>query len=217
MFQRLLLRPAAVKASSERAVLAAGGSICAWLPTLDVTPARAPNDVANRALVLNALVQVAFHAPTSAILAWLDANELTSALSSRERVILDTPNEALSEQQLGDIRWRIEALAALMWAGKRVPQLSFDSPLDSGLASLFPSVQAAQSAAPFQSAFRLRSYRALYHALDLLYRAHWHARDSVINGIDPGRFHEEVIMERRWALEWVLDRNTDWDSVDLST
>jgi hypothetical protein len=53
--------------------------------------------------------------------------------------------------------------------------------------------------------------------LDLLYRAHWFARDGQLNQYQTKGFNIDAIMERRKALEWLLNLEYDWDNVDMST
>jgi hypothetical protein len=54
--------------------------------------------------------------------------------------------------------------------------------------------------------------------LDLYYRAHWYARDGLLNGYATEPFNLDVIMERRRALEWISDRNlADWEDAPEDT
>jgi hypothetical protein len=53
--------------------------------------------------------------------------------------------------------------------------------------------------------------------LDLYYRAHWFIVDGYVNGYETGDFDGGVIVERRKALEWVLDDTLDWDDIPLDT
>ncbi|RYG40885.1 DUF4272 domain-containing protein, partial [bacterium] len=69
----------------------------------------------------------------------------------------------------------------------------------------------------FARRVRMRSYAELYAMRDLYYRAHWFARDGRINGYSTEPFIESTILERRRALEWLLDKTADWNEMDLST
>ncbi len=57
----------------------------------------------------------------------------------------------------------------------------------------------------------------LFMMLDLYYRLHWWMRDSELTGRDTGDVRLDIVMERRKALEWVMDLFCDWDSVEMST
>lgn len=60
-----MIEPSIVKGKSEAAILAASGKICDWLPTIDTEDLadRDAKAVAERALVLNAMVNLSFGAP----------------------------------------------------------------------------------------------------------------------------------------------------------
>ena len=64
---------------------------------------------------------------------------------------------------------------------------------------------------------QLRSREELFRMLDLYFRLHWWTRNSQLTGKDTGAVRLDIIMERRKALEWVMDPACDWDNVDMST
>src|SRR5690349_11479614 len=100
--------PLEVKKRSETTVLSAGGKICDWLPVIEVTKARDLKAVVDRALVLNALLQLYFGAPSPFISKWLEHESLHSALSPKERLLLAKPTASLTEQEKLDLYWYIE-------------------------------------------------------------------------------------------------------------
>jgi hypothetical protein len=53
--------------------------------------------------------------------------------------------------------------------------------------------------------------------LDLYYRLHWWTRNSQLTGKDTSVVRLDIIMERRKALEWIMDPTCDWDNVEMST
>lgn len=208
--------PARAKAESERALLAAGARVNDWLPVLDRVRPRQAREIADRALVLNAMIQLAFGAPKPLIRAWIDANRLISALSEKERALLE--DEApLTDAETSELQWSIEALWALMWALGQVSALFPTEPVQDTLAGMFPRVSENESAAAFYGLSRLRSFPESFQACDLYYRAHWYARDGSLNGYATGDFNLGVIEFRRKSLEWVCDSETDWNDIDLST
>ena len=209
--------PQQVKQDSERIILAKGGRTCDWLPYLDRAEPRGLDHLVGRALVMNALLNIAFQAPVSVIRNWIEAHRLTPHLSDAERVILTKSNAELSEQESIDLYWYIESLWALMWAGGLIPDLPIDQPVGDNMASLAPNLQTNEGTDKFAEAIRLRPYGELFPMLDLYYRAHWYTEDARINGYATGEISGDVIMERRKALEWLMDRTVDWDDVALNT
>jgi Domain of unknown function (DUF4272) len=109
--------PNALKTESEAQILAFGGRICAWLPLIDSVQLRPIDQIIGRSLVMNALLNIYFEAPVSVIKDWLEAHHLVPYLSDSEKTILELENAQLTEQQLIDLYWYIEALWALLWVG----------------------------------------------------------------------------------------------------
>ena len=203
--------PQGVKAESERVIKALGGKICDWLPVIERGEMRSAAEVADRALALHAMIEIAFGAPTEVIAAWIRGNNLEASLSRQEQGMLARRREQLSEEELSSLGWSMEALWALVWAGGLIEALRVDRPVGDNLAALLPNLQRNEDASSFRSRFALRPAEEIHAMLDLYYRAHWYARDGRLNGYPTGAFDLDRIMERRRALEWLSDRTlADW-------
>jgi hypothetical protein len=212
------LDPEAVKRDSEAIVRRAGGDICDWLPFLDRdAKPRELAAVVRRALILNAMLQIYFKAPVAVIKDWITRNGLADDLSESEREILDKEDDDLTEQERINLYWYIESLWTLVWAGKLIDDLPFDKSVGNELASLCPALQRNEDGSKLSKKMRLRSRDELFRMLDLYYRLHWWTRNSQLTGKDTGVVRLDIIMERRKALEWVMDPACDWDNVEMST
>jgi len=210
--------PQRVKTESERVIQSLGGKTLEWLPVLDRSRPREGAAVADRALAMHGLLSLYFQAPVSAIAEWLRVNRLQSALSRREQSLLRVPEAQFNEQDRIDLYWYIEALWALMWAGRIIPALPIDQPVGDEMVSLLPDIERGQSGEQFSSSFALRPFAEVFQMLDLYYRAHWYARDGHLKGYSTGCFSLDIIMERRKALEWIADGAIeDWDDTPDST
>jgi hypothetical protein len=209
---------ARVKAESEQRIIDLGGQICDWLPWLERTNPRAEAEVINRALTMNAMLQIHFGAPAAVVADWLEEHQLSNNLSARERAILDNPEVEIDDQDRSDLFWYIEALWAFAWMGCLIPDLRIENRVGDNLASLLPKLQNNEPPNEFRRRFSLRPFAELYAKLDLYYRAHWYAREGQLRGFDTGKFSADVIVERRKALEWVCDTAVaDWDDTPLDT
>ena len=210
--------PSEVKVESERTIQALGGRICDWLPWLDRTDPRESAEVADRALVLHAMLQIYFGAPNELIHEWIYGNRLEAALSRRDRSVLARKPDDLTDQEKTNLFWCIEALWAMTWAGQLIKELAIDKPVGNNLASLLPNLRVNEDASRFRKSFALRPFEEIYGMLDLYYRAHWYARDGHLNGYPTESFNLDVIMERRRALEWIADQNLpDWEDAPNDT
>lgn len=210
--------PEAVKRNSEAVIRRVGGDICDWLPILDPeATARELGAVVRRALILNAMLQIYFKAPIAVIKDWIVRNGLADDLSESEREILDKEDGDLTEQERKNLYWYVEALWTLVWVGQLVDELPFDEGVGEVPASLCPALQRNEDGSKLSKKMRLRSREELFRMLDLYYRLHWWTRNSQLTGKDTGVVRLDIIMERRKALEWVMDPGSDWDNVEMGT
>ena len=206
------LDTAAVRAESQRVVTSLGGPTCDWLPWLDRSEPRNAASVIGRTLVMNAMLQIHFGAPVERIRAWISEHALNEHLSRREREILRKSDDEITDQEDADLSWSIEGLWTLVWAGSLIPDLPIDELVGDELAGLLPDLQRNESPERFVQSFKLRSPDQIYQMLDLYYLAHWYAREGQLRRFETGPFSMDVIMERRKALEWLMDSQlTDWD------
>jgi hypothetical protein len=209
--------PLEVKRQSDSAVLAAGGRICDWLPVIDMTKGRDIGAVIDRALVLNALLQLYFGAPSPVIADWIERESLRGALSVKADDLLRKPTGALTEQERRNLYWYIEALWATLWATRMIEEMPFDRGVEDFMATLCPNLRLNEDGTKFRRGMKLRTYPELYAMRDLSYRFHWWTRDAQFKGEDTGNVRLDIVMERRKALEWILDCETDWDDMPLCT
>lgn len=213
-----VIDPVTVKHESEAIILRAGGQICDWLPHLDRD--HQPRDldaVVRRALILNAMLQIYFKAPVAVIKEWITRHGLGDALSQSERTILEKDNDGLTEQERINLYWYIEALWTMVWAGQLIPGLPFDEGVGDVLASLCPKLQHDEDGSKFSKNMRLRSRDELFRMLDLYFRLHWWTRNAHLTGQNTGVVRLDIMMERRKALEWIMDPECDWDNVEQGT
>jgi hypothetical protein len=206
-----------VKADSERIITSLGGRICDWLPCPDITEMRDREAIVGRALVMLGLMHIHFKAPIKAIDQWIRRVNVADHLSESERALLGRSNEDLTQQELINLYWYIEGIWTLMWVGNLIEELPIDRPVEDRMASLTPNVHKGEDGSKFSSGMRIRSFDDCFRMLDLYYRAHWYTRDGQLNLYDTSPINIDFIMERRKALEWVMDRNVDWDNVPADT
>ncbi len=81
---------------------------------------------------------------------------------------------------------------------------------------LSPNLQLNEDGSKYQNAMHLRSVGSIYAMMDLYYRLHWWVNHAMRANQSTGDVLFDVVKERRKALEWILDRNTVWDQMDLS-
>lgn len=206
-----------IKSENTESLRRAGIEVIDHLPVLDDAEVRAETLVARRWIAMAALLQLHFKAPEAFIKEYLDENGLLEALSSEENEILNTGYENLNEQQKTNLYWTIEAIWALAWAGQKHESLTWNTGVEGSLASMLPNFAEKEAAQSFVASYRLRSKKELFSKLDMLYRAHWFARQRDLQGEKSTLVDLDIVMERRKALEWVCDAEQEWDEISLDT
>jgi len=206
-----------IKAASEAAVKQKGGQVCDWLPYIEPTSLRDPDSVIARALILNAMINIYFDAPTAIIKAWIEEHDLADELSPVERDILSRRESALTGQEKINLYWYIEALWAFLWATKMIEAMDFTVSVPDTMASMCPTLQSDEGPEKFTESMDLRDYEDLYKERDLYLRVMWWARQSTMTGQEDPKFNLSRTMERRRALDWIMDATLDWDDVPLNT
>lgn len=206
-----------VISSSEKRVKEQGGEICDWLPYFELTEMRSQEEIVSRALILNAMANIAFNAPVPVIKDYIESNKLTPYLSNIEKAILKETQATLTKQDKINLRWYLESLWAIMWVMNKVDTLDFTAPIPDTMVILCPNLQKQEGSEKFTENTKLRNFSELYEERDLYYRAMWFAREASRTSKRNPNFNMSLILERRRALSWCLDKNADWDDMPQDT
>lgn len=185
------------------------------LPLLAIENIRTEREIGTRSIILFALKSISIYPEDMQdIKEWLYEN-LKAGL---------TPDEAqsLSKSKLdvqSEIRfsWYQESLYALLWCLSIVPHMSEpnkEADIDSYL-EIFPPEKSIDS---FLKHCKLRTIDELQLELDYYYNLHWLSRHrSDFKAESVRNLNKSIILERRKALEWVLDEKLLWDDISLDT
>ncbi len=211
------INPEKIKKQNTSYLKDIGIDVIEHLPYIELNEFQNDKDIARRCLVLAALLQLNFGAPNEFIENWLKENDLLDFLTPHEQHILATKHGDLSEQEQTNLYWTIEAIWALAWVGKKHNNLTFNTGVEDTLAGMLPSFENNESGAGFVEGFSSRPTKEIFTKLDQFYRAHWFARNNNLTGNDDQLTNLDFIMERRKALEWVCNKNEQWDDISLDT
>ena len=186
------------------------------LPILDSLQLRSKEDIAARLVIQYALAGLADEVSPEFIKDWLEENNLFNQLDDYERHFLDA--KSLNEEQINELSWKQESLWTLCWVGKLVDELGFPAG-ECDLSSVFPRIPPDVDCQEFISNFLVREEWEILQAVDLYYCLHSSYRhpELWVEKNFPGSLKVEVLLERRLALEWVVDPNTAWHDISLDT
>jgi hypothetical protein len=205
-----------IKLENDQIINQKGFRVNNWLPILDTPKLRTVEEIKGRMSVMNAMINIAFEAPTYIIDEWIKAQKLTAFLSDSERQILAKENEELTEEEINSLMWYLEALWALMWLTKMVDKLDAEKYVGDNMASLLPNLEDGDTNEKLDIIKEIRPEVEIYTMLDYYYRLHWYCVDERLNGREP-KLNEGQVYERRKALEWAFNRANDWDDVEMGT
>jgi len=187
-----------------------------WLPILEDPNVRTLAEVRARMSIMNAMINISFEAPIAFIRSWIDAHSLKPYLSTWENEILAKDNDDLTERELISLRWYLEGLWALMWATKLIDTLDETQWCGDNMATLLPNLEQQEDNSKIDSLDSLQTDVDIYNMLDLYYRLHWYCVDERLNGREA-KINEGIVYERRKALEWLINKDSVWDDIEMST
>ncbi|WP_307611262.1 DUF4272 domain-containing protein [Variovorax boronicumulans] len=179
---------------------------------------RTAEQVAQRLL---ALIAVVWRANASEELAqqgiaWAKKHGIDTFLSPLERRFVFHAQRP-EQQDIVNFGWRAEAMIPLVWALGGMPALPPSH--QRGDIWKIPLVQQArESPADLIAGARLRPDNVVGDEEIRLLNEHWHVVDAQLRGqavradLDAG-----VVMERRYALSWMIGYGESWDEVPLDT
>lgn len=187
-----------------------------WLPILENPNLRSQDELIGRMSVMNALINISFEAPVEIIKQWIEANQLTAHLSDWEKEILTKTQADLDQYEINTLRWYLEALWALMWATKMIPHLDETQWNEESMASMLPNLEEGEDNHRLQEVTTMHTTEDIYTMLDFYYRLHWYCVDERLKG-QEAVINEGLVYERRRALEWLINKETDWDDIEMGT
>ena len=137
-------------------------------------------------------------------------------LTEKEKAIFDGTS---TEQDWVNMVWKYEAYWPLIWALGLVDSLAFpDQICDCQKAIEVVSTKATFD--EFMKDVQLRPIDDILDEADLIFRYDWACVDARIKGEPaPAGLNSEVVYERHWGLNWLIDADgqNDWDLVSCNT
>ncbi len=183
----------------------------------DLPVLRTPREIAERCVVLYAVVAAANHEPRDRLMKWLERENLVDAVSPGELEFLTCKRP--DNEQMTEAGWRCEALVPLLWAINRLEGL--EAPIKQcdvqlirrSLPPLYGSIE------EFVRTAALRDEETIWDVLEDTFQSHWAIHDAVLHGGPvPEQLDRGVVYERHYALNWLTDAEGDeWDDITTDT
>lgn len=122
-----------------------------------------------------------------------------------------------TEQQKIDANWKYEGLHVLLWSLGFIDTLSY--PDQTCIVADDVKIIHDLTEQEFLQKAKLRSKKEILDQADLILRLHWACQEARINNKPaPGNLNSEVIQERHYALNWLIQyMDAAWDDVETNT
>jgi hypothetical protein len=207
---------AQIKSRNEEIISQKGYRVNSWLPYHASTSLRSIDEIKGRSSVMSALVNISFGAPTEVIKQWILQHGLKEHLSNNEKEILRKSTANLTELETNSLSWYLESMWAFLWVMKMIDSLEPEQHVDDSMASLVPNLQEGENNDKIAVQNSLQPEIELYTMRDYYFRLHWYCVDERFNSREI-KLNEGLVYERRRALEWTLDKDCDWDNIEMGT
>jgi len=207
------MTPSIAKSRSHETLRRYEVQINETLPEIEPAEELHPQDarsVAIRCVVLSHVIGIGFGGDAARLKALLAEFNLYQHTSTKEQELLSRTHP--TEQERVDATWLTECVQSLAWC-LGMADLDPFRQCDDDLASHFPAP--AADPRDFISKAALRPFDEIYQQADLHYRLHWAVRNARLMG-HRCRVSEELIGERRKALDWVIGV-ANWDEIPDNT
>ena len=139
------------------------------------------------------------------------ANNWQTYLSGQEKQSIDS--NSLTNQDLIDFSWKKESIFALLFVikiAKKEDIFDFNDEID--ISDYYSEVPPENEFGTFLKGIKTISTVDILSVIDLYYIAHHLSKNKIVKGLSSS-----IIMERRKALEWVINPDIAWDDISLDT
>lgn len=203
-----------VKELSERRIEKLGLTVNKNLPTIEkFTKLKFQNgqDIARRILVLTHLIQISFNIKRTKLKNSLREYQLEGFVSGNEKKILT--KWFLTKQDRIDASWLSESIEVLGWTIGLWNTIDPLKPCDEDKQIL--ALPLKKNPIEFINSAQLIDKVEIYKEADFIYRLHWTAKRQTFGELKT--HHNDIYSERHKAINWIIEKGTEWDDITTDT
>lgn len=197
------------------------------LPFIDYSlkKIRSKEEVCRRIVILYSLKALSLYPEDMlSIKSFLKSGGYIDFMSSKEITIFK--QKKITYTQEIEFSWYKESLYVLLWYSNIIEDNELNFPtneviLDKKYLDILPP---ECDFGFFKAKISLREYVCLIEELYFYYYLNWIVKKDQLSflqklfiGNDKKKLNKSVIIERRKALEWIVDSGLDWDDISLDT
>ncbi|MBQ8965835.1 DUF4272 domain-containing protein [Ruminococcus sp.] len=219
--------PAERKAENDKKIASLDITVNTHLPTVegeDEVTLKSLDDICGRAVAALLVIQLAldcsrggYDESIEIISGALERYGVKGYLNAAEKQVFDNN---YPEQALPAVVWEYECYWSLVWALGLIGDDELEAVAEiCNCEKAINLVVSCEDMAAFREKCTLRSKSEILDKLDFFYRLHWACVENRVNsgGASIGYMNEEVVMERRRGLEWLVSEEADWFDISLDT
>ncbi len=175
---------------------------------------RSAEEIAKRAIAVAVAAVKGEGMPHDEVMGIVKEWRITSYFSPEELQFINKQN--VTEQERLKFAWRYEGLDVLLWA------LGYkkDLPTPNQICNVKDDVGIIvnNKGILLTNNSKVRSINEMLDMADYYYRLHWAAIELRLNGKSSEVINEEIIMERHYALNWLIRyMGQEWDDISTDT
>jgi hypothetical protein len=175
---------------------------------------RSAEEIAKRAIAVAVAAVKGEGMPHDEVMGIVKEWGITSYFSPEELQFINKQN--VTEQERLKFAWRYEGLDVLLWA------LGYkkDLPAPNQICNVKDDVGIIvnNKGILLTNNSKVRSINEMLDMADYYYRLHWAAIELRLNGKSSEAIDEEIIMERHYALNWLIRyMGQEWDDISTDT
>jgi hypothetical protein len=175
---------------------------------------RSAEEIAKRAIAVAVAAVKGEGMPHDEVMGIVKEWGITSYFSPEELQFINNPN--VTDQERLKFAWRYEGLDVLLWAlGYKT-----DLPAPNQICNVKDDVGVVvnNKGILLTKNSKVRSINEMLDMADYYYRLHWAAIELRLNGKTSETIDEEIIMERHYALNWLIRyMGQEWDDISTDT
>ncbi|NLR57807.1 DUF4272 domain-containing protein [Chitinophaga polysaccharea] len=176
---------------------------------------RSKDEVVDRAIAL-CFMELKSEQPAKEVLDEFSRHyRVMEKLSDKETIFVTS--QSPTSQEMMDANWRAEGAHVMLWALGYIDSLSYPSTPCNVAEDVHHIISTSE--ADFRNKAKLRSKKEILDQADLILRYEWACVDARLsNAPMPGDLISDVVMERHYALNWLIRYlNQDWDNVSTDS
>lgn len=183
------------------------------LPLLDIPDhIKSTDEIIRRLLSLHVVAACAYGFDRNNAREWIKQENIYECLTDSEKNFIEKGGGDANQFKV-----QVEGMWALAWGLNLIPNLDFTKHCDNKFVMLLPNLKILENSYALRSRAKFRSSEEILKNCDLAYCLHWGIRQSELyHGKCPGNVQPYVVIERRRALEWLINPD-DWVDILLDT